>query len=153
MTSDEPAREAELVPGAEDIQDLSARRAFEQLVDLERRRIESNTRRAEIALKAIAASDAADKREYDYHVERLRQGSRDRNERHRSVVKFAWAALATVVVVGGLVFYMLFFGNDAQRLVAHDLLSIVATAVGGAGALWAVKSVLQRMFGNGSRDD
>lgn len=153
MTGDEPAREAELVPGAEDPQELSARKAFEQLVDLERQRIESTNRRTEIALKAIEASDAADKRQYEYHVERLRQRSRARNERHRSIVKFAWAALATVVLAGGFVVSMLFFGNEAQRMAAQDILRTVATAVGGAGALWALMSALRRMFENNSRDE
>ena len=43
--------------------------------------------------------------------------------------------------------------DDAQRTVAQDLLGAIGTAVGGAGALWALKEVLQRVFASGSRND
>ena len=150
----EPERDTDLARRDED-PDAPATQAwaFEQLVELERQRVEGNNRRTDVALKAIAANDAADKRQYEYHVERLRQDSKDRNERHRSVVKLLWATLGVTVLVGGFVFYMLFFGNDAQRAVARDLLTTIGTAVGGAGAIWVIKSAIQRLFDNRSRDD
>ena len=44
-----------------------------ELVALERERIASQDRRADIARHAIDAGDAADKRQYEYHVEKLRR--------------------------------------------------------------------------------
>lgn len=150
----EPKHDSELVRGNEGLdRPVTQAQALEQLVDLERQRVESNNRRTDVALKAIAASDAADKRQYEYHVERLRQGSKDRNEQHRAVVKFIWAVLGVTVVAGSLVFYMLFFGDHAQRNIAQSLLTTIGTAVGGAGAIWAIKSAVQRLFENRTLDD
>ena len=59
--------------------------AIDKLVNLERQRIESINRRTELAGKAIEASDAADQRQYDYHVARMQQSGRERAERRRAV--------------------------------------------------------------------
>lgn len=50
-----------------------------ELFNLERGRIASRDRRTEIMRHAITASDAADKRQYDYSVEKLRRDDEDRN--------------------------------------------------------------------------
>ena len=82
--------------------------AFEQLFEIERQRVDSNNRRTEVALKVIAASEASDERQFQYHVEKLRQGSQDRNERRRSALQLLWAFFAVAVAGVGLVFFMLF---------------------------------------------
>ena len=127
--------------------------AIEQLFKLERQRVDSNNRRTDVALRTIEASSASDERQFKYHVEKLRQGSQDRNERYRSALRFAWAFFTIAVAGGGLIFFMLFYGDDAQRIAARDLLRAIGTAVGGAGALWALKEAFQRVFASGSRDD
>ena len=67
--------------------------AFEQLIELERERVASNNRRLDVAEKVIAAAgEAVDQRQHDYHVERLRRSSTDRNARHWAFMKLVWAA-------------------------------------------------------------
>ena len=120
--------------------------AFEQLIKLERERVASNNRRLDVAEKVIGAGEAADKRQHEYHVERLRQGSKDRNARHWSFMKLVWAAAIVTATFGGISFYMLFFGDEAQRALALDLLTVVGTAVGGGGALYAFAAAVRQIL-------
>lgn len=146
-------RDAVLVPRDEDLEQSDRQMwAFKQLIELERQRVDSNNRRTDVAVKAIAASDASDKRQYEYHVEKLRQGADERKGRHGSAVKFAWAVFALAVVSGAFVVGMLFFGNDSQRDAAETLLRTIGTAVGGAGAFWLAKEAFQRVFAAKSPD-
>ena len=150
----EPERDALLVPREEDLEDETRQMwAFKQLIELERQRVDSNNRRTDVALKAIAASDASDKRQYDYHVEKLRQGSDERKERHRSAINIVWAIFALALAGSAFVIGMLFFGSDSQRAAAEALLKTIGTAVGGAGAFWLVKEAFQRVFTVRSSDE
>lgn len=59
-------RDAVLVPRDEDLEHSDRQMwAFKQLIELERQRVDSNNRRTDVAVKAIAASDASDKRQYE----------------------------------------------------------------------------------------
>ncbi len=84
--------------------------------------MESSDRRAEIGLKAIEASDAADERQYRYHLEKLRTNAQERENRRLSDLRITWARSCGVAAV--------------QREVATEVLRTVGTAIGGAGAVW-----------------
>lgn len=115
-----------------------------ELIALERERIASQDRRTEITRHAIDAGDAADKRQYDYHVEKLRRDDEDRKRRHASGIWIVWALLVTGVVFAGLLCWMLFAGDDTQRAVANGLLETIATGLGGFGIGWALLSGIRR---------
>ena len=125
---------------------------FREMLDIEHLRIESANRRTDVALKAIEASDAADKRQYDYHVEKLRQRGKDRSQRHKSTFRFLWALLISLGIGGALVLSMLFFGTEQQRGVAMSIMETLATALGGAGVFWLVRAMVMRVV-NGPRDE
>ena len=122
------------------------RDALGELVALERQRIDSTNGRTDIALKAIEASDAADKRQYDYHVERLRKNSGERSDKRRATVGMMWAGGVGAFLVITFILLVLFFGADAQRDTALLLLNTVFTAVGGAGIVWLLKSLFERLM-------
>ena len=63
------------------------RDALGELVALEHQRIDSTNRRTDVALKVIEASDSADKRQYDYSVERLRSNTTERSDKRRVIVR------------------------------------------------------------------
>ena len=123
--------------------------AFGELVALERQRIDSTNRRTDIALKAIEVSDAADKRQYDYHVERLRKNSTERSDKRRATLRMMWAGGVSASLLIAFIMLMLFFGADAQRDTALTLLRTVSTAVGGAGIVWLLKSLFERLMRDG----
>ena len=47
--------------------------------------------------RTIDAGDAADKRQYDYHVEKLRRDDDDRKRRHASGIAIVWTLLAATI--------------------------------------------------------
>ena len=136
----------------QDPRELQESGLLQELVALERQRLDITNRRTEIAHKVVEAADAADKRQYDYHVEKLRRETEERKERRRSIFKIVWAMGVGGALVGALLLLMLFFGTDAQRETAAELLRTVLTGLGGAGVLWLLRTLFEWAM-NQSRDD
>lgn len=61
-----------------------------EFIALERERIASQDRRTVVMRHAIDASDAADKRQHDYHVEKLRREDEANNRRQKSGIAISW---------------------------------------------------------------
>lgn len=72
-----------------------------ELIVIERERIASRDRRTDVMRRAIDAGDAADKRQYDYHVEKLRLDDDDRKRRHASGIAIVWTLLAVTIAFIG----------------------------------------------------
>ena len=117
-----------------------------ELIALERERIASQDRRTAVTRHAIDAGDAADKRQYEYHVEKLRRDDEDRKSRHASGITIVWALLIAAIVFTGLLFRMIFAGDDAQRAVANDLLETIVTGLGGFGIGWLFLTSVRRFM-------
>lgn len=121
-------------------------RPVAEMIALERQRIASRDRRTEIMRHAIDAGDAADKRQYDYHVEKLRRDDEDRKRRHAAAIRIVWAVFAGATVFAVLLGWMLFAGNDTQRAVANELLETILTGLGGAGIGWMFLNGIRRLL-------
>ena len=117
-----------------------------ELIVIERERIASRDRRTDVMRRAIDAGDAADKRQYDYHVEKLRLDDDDRKRRHASGIAIVWTLLAATIGFTGFLCWMLFAGDEAQRAVANRLLGTVLTGLGGFGIGWALLNGIRRFL-------
>ena len=117
-----------------------------ELIVIERERIASRDRRTDVMRRAIDAGDAADKRQYDYHVEKLRLDDDDRKRRHASGIAIVWTLLAVTITFIGFLCWMLFAGDEAQRAVANRLLEIVLTGLGGFGIGWVLWNGIRRLL-------
>ena len=84
-----------------------------ELIVLERERIASRDRRTDVMRRTIDAGDAADKRQYDYHVEKLRRDDDDRKRRHASGIAIVWTLLAATIGFTGFLRWMLFAGDES----------------------------------------
>ena len=67
-----------LIPAGdlEDDQPPMTTEIIKDLIKIEQERIRSQDRRTEVALKAVEASDASDKRQFEYHTQRLQSEER-----------------------------------------------------------------------------
>lgn len=117
-----------------------------ELIALERERIASQDRRTAVTRHAIDAGDAADKRQYEYHVEKLRRDDEDRKRRHTSGIAIVWVLLTATLVFTGLLFWMNFAGDDAQRALANELLETIVTGLGGFGIGWVLLHGIRRFL-------
>ena len=115
-----------------------------ELIALERERIDSQNRRTDIARRVIDASDAADKRQYEYHREKLLRDDADRKRRHASDMKVVWGLFASAMALAVVLFWMIFAGDDTQRTVASELLETIVTGLGGFGVGWALLNGIRR---------
>ena len=86
-------------------------------------------------MRAVDARDAADKRQYDFHLRQL--GSNGRlEEAHLSLGSKITLGVGIIVSVFLLaILYMTFFGSEAQAGQARQFLVWVFTAVAGGGLL------------------
>ncbi len=116
---------------------------FEQIIQIERQRIESQNSRTEVALKAVEASDAADKRQYDFHKQKLESNERIQKARLTLGSRIALGVGAIFAVFVLAVLYMTFFGTETQAGRALQLLVWVFTALGGGGLLLAGQRSIQ----------
>lgn len=116
------------------------------LIALERERVASRDRRNDLTRQAIEADDAADQRQYDYHVEKLRRDDADRKRRHASGVRLLWGLFSAVALFNAFVFWMVFFGNDAQRSAATAILRTLGTGLGGFGIIWFLVTAARRFL-------
>lgn len=118
------------------------------LIALEEARIESVNRRTELGRMAIEATDASDKRQFEFHSQQLQVVSEHRAANRRLLEKLLWAVGIPlgVVIFGAL--YMIFFGTDRQSEMAIKLLEIGASAVGGVGIFLFVKNLARKFFSN-----
>ena len=130
MSHDEDARAdgGELIPGEPGPEEERSLRiqddqepSLQQLIELERRRIDRDNRRTEVLAKALEIANDQDERLFEIASEKQRLEGKA--EQRRFV--FGWSFVAIVFVVLavfiGLTIWMAFFGDDEQRAVAQGL--------------------------------
>ena len=103
-----------------------------QVVELERERIESYNRRTDLGFKAIEAESAADKQFYDYNVMAL-EAREARSRRGHSLVKQVVYVVFVIVI---FTLGMLFFGEPHQVSIARDILAGGMQSLGGGAVLY-----------------
>jgi hypothetical protein len=141
-------------PGSESIPDLTQPNeqpellspALQNLFDLERRRLESFNRRTEVARFAVDAGDAADKRQFDYRMARLKV-EEEAGKRQDRIVRAAllWTgSVATILLV--LLFGMIFIGTSEQRDIAERILITLGIGAGGYGVVGGIISGVRRLL-------
>ena len=130
----------ELVPGGEF--------SPETLIALERDRIDSFNRRTEVARQAVKVNEAADQRQFSFHMEKLKRDSDDRDDRRVTGFQMLWIFIAVVVVAGSFFVAMAFYGDENQRQVAMDLVRTIANGVAGFGIIWAAINAFRRLIGS-----
>ncbi len=129
--------------------ELFSEEVLKKLISVEQERIESANRRTDVARQMIEANSAADKRQYEYHMARLKSLDEDRLRRH---------GIAKIIYVGGgsflcfiviFLFGVTFFGSSAQSSLALDILKILGVGAGGygigAGLIGGVKKLLPKI--------
>ena len=126
---------------AQDNRDPHQLELFDQLVQIERERIQLMDRRLDVALQAVQASDAADQRQYEYHKQRLESNERLAKARLSLGSRMAAGVGVAAVLFLFAVLYMMFFGTSEQGDRAQTLLTWFFTALGGGGLFVAAQRV------------
>jgi hypothetical protein len=130
--AEQPVNEGELVTREEARQqDLFPA----ELVALERQRIDSQDKRTAVARAAIDAQQESDKRQFEFHMARLKSDEASGEKRFRFASKYLWTILVTGIGVLALLLAMIFFGGEHQSQLAIKAFKVLGNAAVGAGAL------------------
>jgi hypothetical protein len=92
-------------------------------------------RRTEIAREAIQMSDTADKRQFDYRMEKLRLEDQSDQRRHALSSRILWSGGVTSLFLLLSLLGMAFFASPEKAALAIDLLKVIFTGLGGGGIL------------------
>ena len=125
-----PAKEPELPA---ERPELSEEDFARQLIAAEVARTKAHERRTDVAMRMVEAADSADKRQFEFHRDRLEKEDGQANRRLNIVATPVYAIVALLVLFICLVLYMMFFGDSEQAATAKDLLRVVMAAGGGGG--------------------
>lgn len=138
MTDTKPQ---EVLPPAKSADQLEL---FEQALEVERERIRSQDKRTEVVRAAIDANDASDKRQFEFHMAKLKADRDTRTEnleiektRLKIAIGVALTFGASCVGLALLFCYMLFFGTSPQSSLALSILTTLGQGVGGFGIIYA----------------
>lgn len=109
------------------------------LVEIEKERIKS-------VRMAIEVNDASDQRAFDYHMARLDSETKLKAEQIKiaRAVIYGGATIATLITM--LLFWLLFFGSEAQSHIASSLIEKLVAAFGGVGLYLLGKHAFNRLI-------
>lgn len=121
-----------------------------EMMELERERIRSSDRRNDVALRAIEANDAADKRQFEFHMARQEQDLIVKKEQIKMMKYLVIGGSITSLLIFSVLGYMLFFGSEHQSQIASKAIETIVSALGGIGIFLFGKSAIGKMLNNQS---
>ena len=117
-----------------------------ELYELEGRRIGVQEGRNAVVMRSLEVSDRSDRRQLEFHTERLASEEREKTRAHglaRLVIMFGGGVVLLLLV---LIMLMAFFGNEAQSDIAMTMIGEGGKAIGGAGFIFLVAAAVRRFL-------
>lgn len=120
--------------------------SYQQLIELERRRIDRDNRRTQLAEKALELADDQDQRQFEYASEQRQREDRGEQRRFRLASFLSIGAFLVIAAVIGLTMWMAFFGDDVQRTTAQELGKTVLVGLAGFGVLSGLIRIVRSLL-------
>lgn len=115
-----------------------------EMMELERERLKSQDKRTDIAKLAIEKNDEADKRMYDFHMEKMNKETELKKQQFVIAKTLGYSFSAAFIIIA-LLFIMTFFGDNAQSKIAADLLKDLSKGLAGIGVFLLGKGVFKKL--------
>ena len=120
---------------------------LQQIISVERLRIDRDNRRAEVMKAAVKAQAASDERQFQFQTRKLGIQEERQRRTFRFVREVVWAILAGLALFVALLLYMIFLGNDEQQSVAGSLVMNLVVFVAGYGVIASILRFLNSLMG------
>ena len=117
--------------------------AIQELVDVEKRRIERDNRRTSLWEKSIEALDAQDRRQFEYASSTRDANIGLRREQQAFLRRVTWAALAFVAFLTVVLLAFALFGGEQQRALAAKIVVPGLIGLAGYGVLTTLGRVVK----------
>ena len=116
---------------------------IQELVDVERRRIERDNRRTSLWEKSIDALDAQDRRQFEYASTTRDANIGLRREQHAFLRRVTWAGVAFFAFLTVVLLAFALFGGEDQRALAATIAVPGLIGLAGYGVLTTLGRVVK----------
>ena len=129
------------------------RRAFpqhtiEEILDVEKRRVDRDNRRTALVQKSFELADEQDRRHFEYATKAHEDDMALRRDQSLFSRRLVWTLVGLGVVFFAALFVLVFFGTEEQRTTAAVVATPALIAIAGYGVITtltrAMKSIVNR---------
>lgn len=124
----------------------------DNLIDLERARIDNLNRQVEVAKESIAASERNDKRLFDFSMQRLQYKMDAFRARQKTSKTLLYAGGLVFVLALGFLLFHAFYGNEKQNEYAVAIIKNLAIFFAGYGFISGIAALVKRFFKQGNEE-
>ncbi|MGE0716409.1 MAG: hypothetical protein AB7P02_13290 [Alphaproteobacteria bacterium] len=117
-----------------------------RLLEIEKLRIDRDNRRTEVLRQFVEMNNASDERQYNAFVAELDAEKAGNERRHSLACRLLGGVGFVVVILSIFLFYMAFFGEADQQVLATRFLTYMLTGLGGYGVLSVLGRWMRRML-------
>lgn len=107
--------------------------SVDELIRLEKQRLERDNRRSDVMMKAFELTDAQDQRQFRYATDTRDAQIELERQRLAFLRRVVWALLGAGGVVGVALFCLAFFGDGDQQALVRQLVTPAFIAIAGYG--------------------
>lgn len=118
----------------------------DELIDLERSRIDNANRMVEVRRELIAASDRNDQRHFEFHTNRLEREMEFHHARHKTYKTVVYAVIVASVATVWFLFYNAFYGDGLQQEYALAIIKYLAIGLAGYGVISGIAGLFKRLL-------
>lgn len=121
--------------------------ASQEIIEIERRRIDRDNRRAAVAEKTLEMMNAADQRQFTYASETRDAKLTLQKDSQKFARRVTWVLVGLGSVVVSVLLGVLLFGDDAQRVAAASVVQPLLLFFAGYGLIAGSVRAFNRIFG------
>lgn len=118
----------------------------DDLIALERARIDNSNRQVEAGRELIAASDRNDQRQFEFHTNRLEREMELHHTRHKTYKVVIYAVVLASVATIWFLLYNAFYGEGGQKEYGQMIAKYLAISVAGYGVISGITSLFKRLM-------
>ncbi|MDD9885196.1 MAG: hypothetical protein OXU62_11835 [Gammaproteobacteria bacterium] len=118
----------------------------DDLIDLERARIDNANRLVDVRRELIAAGDRNDQRHFEFHTNRLEREMAFHHTRHKTYKTVVYAVIIATVATVCFLFYNAFYGEGRQQEYALMIIKYLAIGLAGYGVISGIAGLFRRLM-------
>lgn len=121
----------------------------DDLIALERARIDNANRQIEAGRELIAASDRNDQRQFEFHTNRLEREMELRHTRHKTYKVVVYVVVLASVATLWFLLYNAFYGDGEQKEYGLMIVKYLAISIAGYGVISGLAGLFKKFLKQG----
>lgn len=117
----------------------------DDLIDLERARIDNANRQVDVRRELIAAGDRNDQRHFEFHTNRMEREMAFHHARHKTQQTLLYATTLASFLILCFLLYNAFYGGGLQQEYALMIIKYLAIGLAGYGVISGIAGLFKRL--------